>query len=200
MGTGNDITFNNNGETFEISLATNGELEFRANNAGDRRMVIRDGFAEVAFDGRITVEDEVEIGGAGQFGSLQLKASDGVNTIHLGSSQSDATMLVGGGGHDGHIEVHDGDNRTTVDLDGEAGKITVGASGSAGFIELHDSNNRTTVNLNGEAGKITVGVSGNNGFIELKDNNGNTRIQLDGATGRITFLEADGTTVITTLP
>jgi hypothetical protein len=216
---GQDVNFDNGGEEFNIALTTSGELNFLANNkngAGNRRMVIRDDANEVGFDGRITVEDQVEIGGSGQFGSLQLKASDGVNTIFLGSTQFDATMLVGGTGHDGRIQLFDDDGRVNIDLRAESAILNVGSDGQDGDVTIMDSDgqaaiqmdgqvsqlkllhdNLTTIKLDGILGYITVGANGENGTIDLLDNAGNVTIRLHGETGTIEFRDSNGNVVLT---
>jgi hypothetical protein len=218
---GRDVNFDNSGEEFNISLTTAGELSFLANDkngAGDRRMVIRDGANEVGFDGRITVDDQVEVGGAGQFGSIQLRADDGVNTIFLGSDQDSADILVGGGGYDGRIQLFDDNSRATIDLRADSGIINVGTNGQDGDVTVLDSagrsaiqmdgqvaqlrlfhDNLTTIRLDGALGYVTVGANGENGTLDLLDNAGNVRIRLVGETGTIEFRDSNGI-VIRTLP
>ena len=214
-----DVNFDNGGQEFNIALTTSGELNFLANNkngAGNRRMVIRDDANEVGFDGRITVEDQVEIGGSGAFGSLQLKASDGVNTVFLGSSPSDATMLVGGTGHDGRIQLFDDDGRVNIDLRADSAILNLGSDGQDGDLTVMDSDGRaaiqldgqvsqlkllhedqTTIKLDGIQGYITVGTDGENGTIDLLDDAGNVTIRLSGQSGTIEFRDSNGNVVLT---
>jgi hypothetical protein len=218
---GRDVNFDNGGEEFNISLTTAGELSFLANDrngAGNRRMVIRDAANEVGFDGRITVEDQVEVGGAGQFGSIQLKDDNGTNTIFLGSDQDSADILVGGGGYDGRIQLFDDNSRATIDLRADSGIVNVGTNGQDGDVTVLDSAGRsaiqmdgqvaqlrlfhddlTTIRLDGVLGYITVGATGENGTLDLLDNAGNVRIRLVGETGTIEFRDGNGT-LVGTLP
>ena len=215
---GQDVNFDNGGEEFNIAIDTSGELEFLANDkngAGNRRMVIRDGSNEVGFDGRVTVEDQVEIGGSGLFGSLQLKASDGVNTIFLGSTQTEATMAMGGG-HNGALQLFDDDGRANILLAADTATLSLGSDGQDGDVTVMNSDGDvaiqldgginqvrlvhdglTTIKLDGIAGFVTVGANGEDGTIDLLNSAGDVTIRLSGESGTIEFRDSNGNVVLT---
>jgi hypothetical protein len=199
-----EVDLDNNGEKFSIALDTAGNLEFLANNARVRRMQISDDANEVTFDGRVTVDDGVTIGGSGNFGDLQLKDSDGVNTIFLGSSASEASIAVGGSGGRGLVRVFDEGGLPTIELKGTAGVIAVGTPGQDGRLFVNDqtgtttismdgdqaelrlkntSTSGTTIHLDGLEAEVTVGADGLSGTIEVLDSAGDVTIRLSGDGG-----------------
>lgn len=211
MGTGNYVNFSNDDDEFNIALDTAGHLNFMANEhsgAGSRRMSILDDTNEVSFDGSITVDGTATIGGSGQDGALQLRASDGSNTVFLGSSASETTVHVGGDGRPGEMHLYNTDHNATFNLYGEQALMTLGTDGQAGDIFVYDGGGETgcsisgdelglhvdghrTITLDGSQAKVSVGSTGN-GVVELKDSAGTVRIRLSAATSSIEFFDATG--------
>jgi hypothetical protein len=211
MGTGDYVNFSNDDDEFNIALDTAGHLNFMANEhsgAGSRRMSILDDTNEVSFDGSITVDGTATIGGSGQDGALQLRASDGSNTVFLGSSASETTVHVGGDGRPGEMHLYNTDHNATFNLYGEQALMTLGTDGQAGDIFVYDGggelgcstsggvlglhvDGHRTITLDGSQAKVSVGSTGN-GVVELKDSAGTVRIRLSAATSSIEFFDATG--------
>jgi hypothetical protein len=211
MGTGNYVNFSNDDDEFNIALDTAGHLNFMANEhsgAGSRRMSILDDTNEVSFDGSITIDETATIGGSGQDGALQLRASDGSNTVFLGSSASETTVHVGGQGRPGEMHLYNSDHNATFDVFGEQALINLGTEGQAGDLFVYDRGGKTalsmtggqlglhvngqrTITLDGSQAKVSVGSTGN-GVVELKDSAGTVRIRLSAATNSIEFFDATG--------
>ncbi len=139
MGTGKDVTFENDGQKFEISLSEYGYLDFLANDSRDRVMTLFDD-KHASFAGDVYLNDVVatalEVSGNVAAESLQLTDGHAINTIHLGSSSSEATILVGGANYSGQIELYDGQ-----------GNVRIRLSGARGTIELLDGNGNVTLRL-----------------------------------------------------
>src|SRR5690242_20037174 len=198
MGTGKDVNFNNDGEKFTIELDSLGHLNFLANTGRDLRMSILDDDNEVIVDGTVT------IGGSGAFGGLQLKASDGDNTIFLGSTANQANILMGGGGHDGFVKIKDADGSVAIDMRGDTGFLGVGTSGNDGAVNVNDSAGKPyismgsgqlnvnvdglpTIKLDGTLATVTVGSSTARGIIDVCDGTGAVTIKLSGDGGLIEY-------------
>jgi hypothetical protein len=216
MGTGNEVNFSNDGEEFNIAIDTAGHLNFLANDhggAGSRRMSILDDTNEVSFDGSISVDDTATIGGSGRDGVVQLRASDGSNTVFLGSSASETTVHVGSRGRPGEMHLYNSDHNDTFNLYGEQALMTLGADGQAGDLFVYDSggatafsmsggelglhvNGNRTITLDGPQAKVSVGSTGN-GVVEIKDNAGTVRIRLSASTSTIEFFDAAGNSTAT---
>ena len=148
------VNFDNGNERFNIDLDAQGNLNFNANgvdgNGARRLQIIDDG-------GQLT------IGGAGQFGALQLQSDAGANVIFIGGSATEATALLGGGnsGQNGVISLGNSGGLTTIDLQGGGGNVTLGANpaggapGQDGDLAIRDGNGATSIRLTGSSGNIT---------------------------------------------
>ena len=212
MGTGEYVNFGNGKAEFNIHLEDDGELSFLANDQsgkGDRRMTIRDNTNEVHFDGGVTVDETVTVGGTGQDGGLQLRAADGDNTLFLGSSGDsgdNVNVVLGGNGRYGHIQAKNADGDVTVDLRASAGSLNLGAAGQDGNITLVDTAGVRSLTMDGDPAKIemwygsqrsialdastatvTVGTDNKAGTIDVVDDFGNVTIKLTGAGGLIEY-------------
>ena len=209
MSTGKSVNFKNGGERFNITIEDDGVLTFRANEHngdGDLRMTVRDKTNEVQFNGDITVDETVTVGGTGQDGGLQLRAADGDNTLFLGSSGEDVNAVLGGNGRYGHLQAKNADGNVTVDLRASAGSLTLGAAGQDGDITLVDAAGVRSLTMNGDPAKlemwfgsqrsiamdaskatVTVGTDGKAGTIDVVDDFGDVTIKLTGAGGLIEY-------------
>lgn len=207
MGTGKYVNFDNGGQKFNIAVDTAGHMEFLANDhsgAGDRRMSILDDTNEVSVDGAVTV------GGSGHDGELQLRASDGANTVYLGSSDSATKVHVGAQDRPGELHLYDRDHNPTVDVYGDKALLTLGADGQAGDLYTYDAAGKLalsvsgatrqlalyvdglpTISLDGTRATVTVGSTAN-GVLEVVDNAGTVRIRLSADTGTIEFFDKTG--------
>jgi hypothetical protein len=188
-------------------------------------MVIRDLNNQVDFDGDVNVDDDltvsglltaeggVTVGGAGQDAELQLKAASGSNTLFLGSSASEATILVGGVNRSGRVQLFDDDGTATIDLRADQGILNVGSAsqdgdltvlGSGGAaitldgdgprLTLRDGGN-TAITLDGQLGVISVGGVGEDGTIDVRDEAGEVTILLRGDVGLVECDDLDETGV-----
>jgi hypothetical protein len=145
------IDFQNGGELFNIDLDANGNLNFNANGAGgggQRRLRIAD-------DG-----GQLIIGGAGEFGALQLQSDTGANTIFIGAGGTDATAILGGGGLNSTVTLVNSANLRTITMQGSVGNITLGADpsggspGQDGDLVLRDGTGGASIELSGSDGHI----------------------------------------------
>jgi endosialidase-like protein len=153
------LNFDNGNELFNIDLDAQGNLTFNANDRdgnGARRLQINDD------SGQLTV------GGAGQFGALQLLSDADGNVIFIGGTATQATALLGGGnsGQSGVVRLGNSAGPTTIDMQGSGGNITLGANPSGG-------------------------TPGQDGDLIIRDGNGGTSIQLSGSNGNISCLNVD---------
>jgi len=148
------LNFDNGVELFNIDLDPQGNLNFNANGIdgiGIRKLQIGDD------SGQLT------IGGTGQFGTVQLKSETDGNVIFIGSSPTEATVLLGGGnsGQNGVVRLGNAAGLTTVDVQGSGGNITLGADpaggapGQDGDLILRDGNGGTSIRLAGSNGSIS---------------------------------------------
>jgi endosialidase-like protein len=177
-----DQNFENGNEKFNIYLAADGNLYFKANDKdgdGDTRMIIADDSSQVTI-----------------VGQLQLQSSTGANTSFFGSTATEATALLGGAaGRSGRVQLFDSSGRQTVDLDGgakhlqlfsAAGTMRADLQGDTGRLQLLNSTGVVTADLRGDAGILTLGGSGvTDGDLFILDDSGNTTIEMDGDTGHI---------------
>ena len=155
------VNFDNGAERFNIDLDAQGNLNFNANDVdgnGNRRLQLNDD------SGTLTV------GGAGQFGALQLKSATDGNLIFVGGTATEATVLLGGG-----------------------------SSGQNGVVRLGNSAGLTTVSIVGNGGNLELGAHpaggtpGQDGDLTLLDGNGGTSIRLTGSNGNISCVDLDET-------
>jgi hypothetical protein len=147
------IDFQNGGNLFNIDLDVSGDLNFNANGVGgggQRRLSIADA------NGQLT------IGGAGQFGALQLLSNNDQNTIFIGAGGTEANAILGGGnpGLNGTVTLVNSQGLRTVNMQASVGNITLGADPSGG-------------------------APGRDGDLFLRDGTGGVSIQLSGSDGSI---------------
>lgn len=171
--------FKNSGEEFNIHLEGNGDLTFRANDldgAGDTRMVINHDTAQVT------------IGGHGKSGQVQLTSDGGVDTIFLGESGSEASLLLGGNsGEPGRIQLSNGSGVTTIDLQGDGARIVAGGGNTGVDGDVQATNSE---------GLSTAALAGGQGHLHLTDGRGALRVHLKGDTGSFQLADANGVVMV----
>jgi hypothetical protein len=172
--------FKNGNNHFNIFLNDNGDLEFNANGEsgdGDTRMTISD------LDGQVT------IGGSGRTGQVQLKFSNGENTMFLGGEGFETNAILGGAGQFGRIQLNDSFHRRTVDIIALDGALVLGADGLGG-----------TLQILGDNGQAAVQASGTDRALTLSDESGSQRILLQADAGRLQLLNSAGTATVDIQP
>jgi len=172
--------FKNGNNHFNIFLNDHGDLEFNANGEsgdGDTRMTISD------LDGQVT------IGGSGRTGQVQLKFSNGENTMFLGGEGFETNAILGGAGQFGRIQLNDSLHRRTVDIIALDGALVLGADGLGG-----------TLQILGDNGQAAVQASGTDRALTLSDESGSQRILLQADDGRLQLLNSAGTATVDIQP
>ena len=172
--------FKNGNNHFNIFLNDHGDLEFNANGEsgdGDTRMTISD------LDGQVT------IGGSGRTGQVQLKFSNGENTMFLGGEGFETNAILGGAGQSGRIQLNDSLHRRTVDIIALDGALVLGADGLGG-----------TLQILGDNGQAAVQTSGTDRALTLSDESGSQRILLQADDGRLQLLNSAGTATVDIQP
>ena len=92
-------------------------------------------------------------------------------------------VWVGGNGSAGSILVQNSGIARTIEVDGDAARISLGAPGQAGVLVVQSSERQDYIRLDGDSG-VTIGGDGTVGILNLLNQTGPT-IQLQGADGNV---------------
>ncbi len=83
----------------------------------------------------------------------------------------------------GTLKITDGDGKTTITLDGDAGGLTLGGGGA---VELLSASDDSAIRLDADTCSLKLGGS-QPGRVSLRDSLGRRTVRLDAATGYATL-------------
>ena len=117
-------------------------------------------------------------------GRLDIRTAGGAL---IASINDNGDVIAGGAGQDGLVRVRDGNNKTTILLNGANGDARIGGDGENGLLELRDANDALTITLNGTTGNLALGDNqgGNAGALFVKDAQGNDSAVINGNSGNM---------------
>ncbi len=161
---------------------------------GERGDIIISGHLDLRTDdgelrARLGHDGTLVAGGAGRAGMVNLRNDSGATVIRLDLSGSEARGRLGGNGVTGRIELLDGDDDSTIVLNGATGNVGIGnvGGGNGGALFVKDENGDDAIVLNGEVGNVAVGsaAGGRSGAVFVKDDSGEDSIVLNGETANV---------------
>jgi hypothetical protein len=164
----------------KIRIVLNGD------QAGESYFVInnKDGKATLSFGGD---RGFMTIGGNGLGGALKILDKDNTELFDFEGKSSGALVLarsviIGTGKYDGHFEIKDKTDKTTIRLEGELGGLELGREGLGGALSiLNEKKNYALLmrSINNK-GFLRVGAPSYGGTIQVVGVNGNENIEIDG--------------------